>query len=72
VDLAQPVEDAKDIEQPQDDADDHDAIEDRFDIALHRDEPIHKPEQKADNDERDHETDEGHRYLISETAGARR
>jgi hypothetical protein len=53
--LGKGVEDAKDIEQPQDHADDDNAIEDGFDVVLHGDEAIHKPEEEAHNDERDDE-----------------
>lgn len=49
------MKDAKDIEQSQDHADHYDTIEDRFDAALHRNEPIHKPEQNAHDDQRNDE-----------------
>src|SRR6185437_15423444 len=58
------VEDAKDIEEPQDHGDHDDAIEDRFYGALHGDEAIHKPEQDAHDDQRDHDIDKRHRFLI--------
>lgn len=64
-DMTQPVEDAEDVEQPQDYEDHHDAIEDRFDAALHGNEPIHNPEQNADNDEGKHKMHKWHRFLIS-------
>lgn len=58
------VEDSEDIEEPQHYDDDYDAIEDRFDAALHGDEAIDKPEQYAYNNERDDDMEEGHKILI--------
>jgi hypothetical protein len=40
--LKHPVE----IRNPQNQNDDHQAVQDRFDLSLHGDEPVHKPQQK--------------------------
>jgi len=60
VDMVQPVEDAEDIEQPQDHHDHDDAIENRFNVALHGDEPIDEPEQNAHNDQGKNEVHKRH------------
>jgi hypothetical protein len=40
--IEQPVE----IRNPQNQNDDHQAVQDRFDLSLHGDEPVHEPQQK--------------------------
>jgi hypothetical protein len=49
--LKHPVE----IRNPQNQNDDNQAIQDRFDLSLHGDESVHKPQQKAccDNGDED-------------------
>jgi hypothetical protein len=39
------------IQQPQDDCNDHDAIEDGLNRALHGDEAIHEPQEDTHHDE---------------------
>jgi hypothetical protein len=56
--IKQPVE----ICEPQNQNDDYYAIEDRLDLSLHRDEPIHKPQQKPDCDDGD--DDGGKRHIL--------
>jgi hypothetical protein len=47
--IEQPVE----VRDPQDQNDDNQAIQDRFDLSLHGDESVHKPQQNACCDNRD-------------------
>jgi hypothetical protein len=42
--IKQPIE----IRKPQNQNDNHHTIQDRFDLSLHWDEPVHKPQQKPD------------------------
>jgi len=48
------------LHQPQNQNNDDDAVQNSFDLTLHRNEPVHKPEQDADYADRDHNGDEGH------------
>lgn len=63
--LGKGVEDAKDSEEPQHDANHDHRIENGFDAALHGDKAIHNPEQDAYEDERDHNVEKRHNFLIS-------
>jgi hypothetical protein len=38
------------IRDPQNQNDDHQTVQDRFDLTLHGDEPVHNPQQKAGSD----------------------
>jgi hypothetical protein len=55
--IKQPVE----VRKPQNQNDDDHAIQDRFDLSLHWDEPVHKPQQKPDCDDCD---DDGGKWHI--------
>ena len=46
-------DDAERVEEPDDDGDHDDGVHERLDRALHRDEPVYQPEEKADDDQRE-------------------
>jgi hypothetical protein len=56
--IKQPIE----IRNPQNQNDDHQAIQDRFDLSLHWNEPVHKPQQEACCDYCD--DDGGKRHIV--------
>jgi hypothetical protein len=47
---------------PQHQNNDYEAVQDRFDLTLHGDEPVHKPQQKPCCNERD--KDSGKRHIV--------
>jgi hypothetical protein len=51
------------IGDPQDQHNHHDSIQDRFDLSLHRDKPVHKPQQKPCCDDCDQ--DGGKRHIAT-------
>lgn len=53
ADVASVIDDAKGRQQPHDHADDHDDVENLFDLRIHRDVGVDQPEQHADDDQRD-------------------
>jgi hypothetical protein len=55
VELIEVLKQSVEIRDPQDQDDDDQAIQDRFDLSLHRDESVHKPQQDSccDNREED-------------------
>jgi hypothetical protein len=54
--LKQPVE----ICDPYDQNNDDQAVQDRFDLCLHRNEPVHKPQQDACCNDRDEDSGKWH------------
>jgi hypothetical protein len=51
MDAGKGMKQPENIQQPQDDCNDHDAIEDGLDGALHGNEAIHKPQEDSYHDE---------------------
>jgi hypothetical protein len=47
AELIEVLEQSVEIRNPQDQDDDHQAIQDRFDLSLHGNESVHKPQQDA-------------------------
>jgi hypothetical protein len=45
---------------PQDQYNNNQSVQDRFDLTLHGDEPVHQPQQKACCNERDEDRGKGH------------
>jgi hypothetical protein len=54
--LKQPVE----IRNPQDQDDDHQAIQNRLDLSLHWNEPVHKPQQNTCCNDREEDSSKWH------------
>ena len=54
--LKHPIE----IRDPYDQNNDDQAVQDRFDLSLHRDEPVHKPQQKPCCNKRDQDGSKRH------------
>ena len=48
------------IRNPQNQDDDYDAIQDRFNLSLHWDEPVYKPQQKPCGNKRDQDSGKWH------------
>lgn len=61
------TEKPEDVEQPENNDDDDNAVEDRLDGALHRNEAVDEPKQNADDDQYDDDVDEGHRTSLHGT-----
>lgn len=51
VELPEVIKDSKEICEPQNQNDDNHAIQNRFDLSLHGDEPVYKPQQKPNCDD---------------------
>jgi hypothetical protein len=62
VELMQVAKQPIEIRDPQDQNDDNQAVQDRFDLSLHGDKPIHNPQQKTYCNERD--DDGGKRHIV--------
>jgi hypothetical protein len=60
---------SEDLQQPQDDDDDHNDVEDAFDLAVHGDVIVDRPENDANNDECDEQLHEGHCVFLSFAEG---
>jgi len=56
------MEQSKDVQEPQDNGEDHDAVQNRLDGCLHRNEPIHEPQKHADYDENFDQLNERHGF----------
>ena len=53
AELVEAIEQTIEIRDPQNQNNDNQAVQDRFDLSLHRDEPVHKPQQDACRNNRD-------------------
>jgi hypothetical protein len=53
MELGKVAKQTVEIRNPQNQNDDDHTIEDRFDLSLHGNEPVHKPQQQPDCDDRD-------------------
>lgn len=62
AEMAEVLKQSVEVRDPQNQNDDNHPIQDRFDLALHGDEPIHKPQQKPCCDDRD--DDGGKRHIV--------
>jgi hypothetical protein len=58
------VEDPEHIQQPQNYHNDNNAIQNRVDARLHRNEAVHKPQQKSDDNQRNDNLNQGHATLF--------
>lgn len=65
VELPEMIKQAVEIRQPQNQYYDDHAIQDRFDLPLHWDEPVDKPQQKPHCDDCDDDGGKGHIVLQS-------
>jgi hypothetical protein len=52
LDVSSVIDNSKGVQQPDDDANHHDNVEDLFDLSVHRDVGIDKPEQHAHDNQR--------------------
>jgi hypothetical protein len=60
VELIEVLKQSVEIRNPQDQDDDHYAIQERFDLSLHGDESVHKPQQDACCNNRDEDSGKWH------------
>jgi hypothetical protein len=60
VELIEVLKQSVEIRDPQDQDDDHYAIQERFDLSLHGDESVHKPQQDARCNNRDEDSGKWH------------
>jgi hypothetical protein len=60
VKLREIVEEPEYLQKPKDDGNDYDGIEDSFDLSLHRDKAIDEPQQDANDDKGENQSDKGH------------
>jgi len=67
--MGEGTEKPEDVEEPEDHGDHNDTIENGLDGALHRDEPVYKPEQDAHGDENQNNVDEGHETSLAKRTG---
>ena len=51
ADAGKRVKKAEDIQEPENDSNDHECVQDRLDLALHRNKAIDQPEQDSDDDQ---------------------
>jgi hypothetical protein len=58
------VKDPEHIQEPQNYHDDNNAVQDRLDGRLHRNEPIHKPQQNSNDNQRNDNLDQRHATLF--------
>jgi hypothetical protein len=58
------VEDSEHIQEPQNYHDDNNTVQDRLDARLHRNEPIHEPQQNSNDNQRNNNLNQGHVTLF--------
>jgi len=69
------VEDSEHIQEPQNYHDDNNTVQDRLDARLHRNEPIHEPQQNSNDNQRNNNLNQGQesrstRFVITAGLGS--
>jgi hypothetical protein len=70
AELMKVLEQPEEICDPENQNDDHQAVQNRFDLALHGNEPVYKPQQNACCDNRDEDGGKRHFIFSSRLSGS--
>jgi hypothetical protein len=66
AELSQVIEQAEYLQKPDNYENHYNSVQDALDLALHRDEAVHKPQQQTNYGQGDNKSDEGHLVLSNQ------